>query len=142
MTSRLRPNRQNHHQTHQCNCSQVHPSAECGMVDSSGRFFCDGQTDRGLGDFRRLDVAFLRCVHNTMCIQGINFRNGRPTTKLVHQNMLVISGHKVFLPKQKHLLTTAHRRWSDSRWSEDRTPDHHHHLHKSGEASSEAAFPP
>ena len=46
MTSRLRPNRHNHHQTHQCNCSQVHPSAEwaagCGMVDSSSRIFCHG----------------------------------------------------------------------------------------------------
>ena len=48
-------------------------------------------------------------------------------TKLFNQNTPVSGGQKEFLPKQKLLLTTAHRRWSRGRWSEDRTPHHHHH---------------
>ena len=60
-----------------------------------------------------------------------NHRNGRPTTKLFHQNTPVIGGQKEFLPKQKLLLTTAHRRWSRGRWSEDRTPFDHHFDHHS-----------
>ena len=59
---------------------------------------------------------------STVCFQCPNFRNGRPNTKLFHQNKPVIGGQKEFLPKQKLLLTTAHRRWSRGRWSEDRTP--------------------
>ena len=62
---------------------------------------------------------------STVFFQCPNFRNGSPNTKLFHQNTSVIGGQKEFLPKQKLLLTTAHRRWSRGRWSEDRTPHHH-----------------
>ena len=61
MISRLCPNCHSHHQTQQCNCSQVHPSAEwaaeCRLVASSGRIFCDRQrrTERRNWVFLELD---------------------------------------------------------------------------------------
>ena len=64
-----------------------------------------------------------------MHIQCLNFRNGSPTTKLLHQMMPVFVGQKTVLPKQNRLLTNKHRGWLDDCWSEDRSPHNHHHHH-------------